>query len=93
MPLWSHVNKIAWEAQGPTAAILVEDDGPGIPLERRERIFEPFYTTKPDGAGLGLSIVRHLVEQNGGRISLERADVGGSRFTIRFEAEKGGAVG
>ncbi|MBD3161995.1 MAG: HAMP domain-containing protein [Candidatus Eisenbacteria bacterium] len=85
--------RVRWEEQGPTVAVVVEDDGPGIPLDRREQVFEPFFTTKPEGAGLGLSIVRHLVEQNGGRISLERADGGGSRFTIRFEAEKGVPVG
>jgi signal transduction histidine kinase len=77
--------RVAWDAQGPTVAVSIEDDGPGIPQEHRERVFEPFYTTKPDGAGLGLSIVRHLTEQNGGRVSLERAHGGGCRFVLRLE--------
>ena len=76
--------RVGWEAQGPTVAISVEDEGCGIPLEQREQVFEPFFTTKADGAGLGLSIVRHLVEQNGGRVSLDRADGGGCRFTVRL---------
>lgn len=86
--------RVRWEAQGPTVAISVEDEGGGIPIEQRDRVFEPFFTTKADGAGLGLSIVRHLVEQNGGRVSLDRADGGGCRFTVRLaRAGEGGPVG
>jgi signal transduction histidine kinase len=77
--------RLAWDAQGPTVAVTVEDEGPGIPFDQRERVFEPFYTTKPDGAGLGLSIVRHLAEQNGGRVSIERSHGGGCRFAVRLE--------
>jgi signal transduction histidine kinase len=82
--------RIAWDAQGPTVAFSVEDDGPGIPQEHREKVFEPFFTTKADGAGLGLSIVRHLTEQNGGRVSLERAHGGGCRFVLRLEGATAG---
>jgi signal transduction histidine kinase len=85
---------VRWEAQGPTVAISVEDEGSGIPMDQRDRVFEPFFTTKADGAGLGLSIVRHLVEQNGGRVSLDRADGGGCRFTVRLAgAGHGGELG
>jgi len=77
--------QVGWEVHGPTAAIWVEDHGPGIPQEQRDRVFEPFYTTKAAGAGLGLSIVKHLVEQNGGRVSHERPHGGGCRFTVRLE--------
>ena len=84
---------VGWEAQGPTVALWVEDRGPGIPAEQRERVFEPFFTTKAEGAGLGLSIVRHLAEQNGARISHERPHGGGCRFTLRMETPKeGGGV-
>jgi signal transduction histidine kinase len=82
---------VGWEEQGPTVVLWVEDRGPGIPPEQRERVFEPFYTTKAEGAGLGLSIVRHLTEQNGGRISHERPHGGGCRFTVRLETPKGGS--
>jgi signal transduction histidine kinase len=81
---------VGWETQGPTVALWVEDRGPGIPSEQRERVFEPFFTTKAEGAGLGLSIVRHLAEQNGARISHERPHGGGCRFTLRMEAPKEG---
>jgi signal transduction histidine kinase len=81
---------VAWETQGPTVALWVEDRGPGIPSEQRERVFEPFFTTKAEGAGLGLSIVRHLAEQNGARINHERPHGGGCRFTLRMETPKEG---
>lgn len=55
---------------GPALQIDVEDDGPGIPESIRERIFSPFYTTKPRGSGLGLAIVRKLVDAHQGHIEL-----------------------
>lgn len=65
-------------------AISVADTGTGIPISERERIFEPFYTTKPvgSGIGLGLSQVFGFARQSGGDIAAE-SDVGtGSRFTL-----------
>lgn len=51
--------------------IVVQDSGPGIPPEDRDQIFRPYFTTKPDGNGIGLAIAKQVVEQHGGRISLE----------------------
>ncbi len=67
-------------------AILVEDDGPGIPERNRERIFEPFFSTKRDGGGtgLGLAIVRNIIHQQGGSIEVESQLGRGTRFTIRL---------
>ena len=67
-------------------ALVFEDDGPGIPLEHRERIFEPFFTTKPvgKGTGLGLSISHGIVERHGGRMSLECPPGGGTMFRIEL---------
>ena len=65
-------------------AIEVRDSGPGIPPEDLERVFEPFYTTKPSGAGLGLAIVRDLMRLQKGSVSV-RSELGkGTVFTLRF---------
>ena len=66
----------------------VEDQGPGVPPEKRQLIFQPFYTSKPRGSGLGLSIVRRLVELNKGDIRVEEAPGGGARFIFHLPAQK-----
>ncbi len=60
----------------------VEDDGPGIPPEEREHVFEESYTTHPDGTGFGLPIVVEIVDAHGWRVSLTSAETGGARFEI-----------
>jgi PAS domain S-box-containing protein len=62
--------------------ICVSDTGSGIPRDRLERIFEPFYTTKGSGTGLGLSISRDIVLRMGGRIEVESEPRLGSTFTV-----------
>ncbi|NNK63936.1 MAG: HAMP domain-containing protein [Gemmatimonadetes bacterium] len=66
--------------------LRVADGGPGVPDELRDRIFDPFYTTKDPGrgTGLGLSICARLVEGMGGAIHLEDAPEGGAEFTVRL---------
>lgn len=59
------------QPQGPGVEITVLDDGPGIPESMRERIFNPFFTTKPRGSGLGLAIVRKIVDAHEGRIEVQ----------------------
>jgi signal transduction histidine kinase len=66
--------------------ITVSDSGPGIPEEKREVIFQPYYTEKGDGTGLGLAIVRQTIEQHGGSIAVGETAGGGATFHIRFPA-------
>ncbi|MFA6028355.1 MAG: ATP-binding protein [Elusimicrobiota bacterium] len=70
--------------------VVVQDDGPGIPPEAADKVWEPFYTTKPagQGTGLGLSISRQIVEDHGGTIRLDAPPEGGARFTIEFPLPK-----
>ena len=62
--------------------IEVEDTGPGIPAGDIPHIFTPFFTTKSDGTGLGLSVAQHWVVRHGGRISVERAHTGGACMRV-----------
>jgi len=64
----------------------VEDTGIGIPPEHLERIFEPLFTTKSRGIGLGLSLAKRLAESNDGRIRVVSAPGGGSRFTVELSS-------
>jgi two-component system sensor histidine kinase PilS (NtrC family) len=64
--------------------IVVADTGRGIPLDDLERIFDPFYTTKPDGTGLGLPTVHRIVESHGGALQVESQPGVGTRFRVRL---------
>jgi two-component system sensor kinase FixL len=63
-----------------TVCVSVRDHGAGIREETRERIFEQFFTTKDEGLGMGLAIVRSIIESHGGRITAENVDGGGASF-------------
>jgi signal transduction histidine kinase len=71
----------------PSVIVEVADDGPGIPAEGAEKIFEPFYTTKPKGSGLGLAIVRKIVDAHEGRIDLAATEGRGTRFRVTLPVE------
>lgn len=68
-------------------ALAVSDTGPGIPREMLPRVFEPFYSDKPNGSGLGLTIAQRIVAAHGGRIDIDAAPGGGTRVTLRFPIE------
>jgi signal transduction histidine kinase len=64
--------------------ITIDDNGPGIPPERGEQVFEPYFTTKDTGSGLGLSIVKHNTEIYGGQVRVAAGALKGARFEIEL---------
>lgn len=64
--------------------VSVSDDGAGVPAEDAERIFTPFYSTRPSGTGLGLAVVRACAEAHDGTVTLRDTPGGGATFTMRF---------
>ena len=64
--------------------VAVRDYGSGISEATRERLFEQFFTTKDEGLGMGLAIVRSIIEAHGGTIAAENANGGGARFHFRL---------
>jgi signal transduction histidine kinase len=64
------------QREGTTTTLRIRDDGPGVPAEVRDRIFEALFTTKAKGSGLGLALCRRIVEAHGGTIVLEASERG-----------------
>lgn len=69
---------------GRFAEVVVSDNGPGIAAEERTHLFAPFFTTKPDGVGLGLSVALRIARDHGGDVTCEATAEPGARFTLRI---------
>jgi nitrogen fixation/metabolism regulation signal transduction histidine kinase len=69
-----------------SCVLEVEDDGPGIPPKLGNKVFDPYVTTKQDGSGLGLTIVKKIVIDHGGQIEVGESTLGGARFIITLPA-------
>lgn len=77
--------RTAFEAEGDAVVLSVADNGPGIPESLREKVFEPFHSTKGHGGtGLGLAVTRKIVRELGGQISVRAAPGGGAEFQVRL---------
>jgi signal transduction histidine kinase len=74
--------------QDGAVALTVSDTGPGIPPDRRARLFEPFYSGKPNGTGLGLTIAERIVAAHGGRIEIDSEPGRGTRVTLLFPLQE-----
>ena len=71
------------------AEVVISDDGPGIPAAHAERIFDPFFSTKQKGVGLGLAICRKIVNAHGGKLSFQnRTARGGAIFTVALPCSR-----
>jgi two-component system nitrogen regulation sensor histidine kinase NtrY len=73
-----------YDASASFVRLFVSDDGPGIPMAEREKLFMPYYSTKGRGSGLGLAIVRRIVAEHGGTIEVGDNQPRGTRFTIEL---------
>lgn len=81
--------RISLEAQaGDDMCLSVEDNGPGIPPDKQDEVFRPFFTTKQKGTGLGLALVKKTVEAHGGKIKLGQGALGGARFELHLPQKK-----
>lgn len=77
---------VAVAGEGRGMVVTVSDHGAGIPPELRSRVFEPYMTTKPDGTGLGLALVRQTIAAHQGTIAVSETPGGGATFTLVFPA-------
>ena len=80
-----HISTAHIEPEG--VCVAVRDTGPGLRPESLSRLFEPFYTTKPDGMGMGLSICRSIIEAHGGRLWATRCEPRGALFQFTIAAD------
>jgi len=78
-----------FKTAGQEVELAVEDTGPGIPASDMTRLFEPSFTTKPEGHGFGLSTCYRIVQNHGGRIAVENLSRAGAKFTIVLPAKNG----
>jgi len=79
------------EPLGRVVVIRVKDNGPGIPKSVRDKVFQPFFSTKEEGTGLGLSIAHRIVEEHGGWLSLKSKEGEGTTFTITLPCREDAA--
>ncbi len=76
--------RISTGCVGDRAYVEIEDSGPGIHTDLQERVFEPFYTTKSIGTGIGLSICRRIIEDHRGTLAIQTTELGGASFRIEL---------
>jgi len=79
--------EVTTERQAEAVCIRVSDTGPGVPEKLAANIFDPFYTTKSNSSGIGLSICHRIVTDHGGSLDVSAAEFGGAKFTIKIPAE------
>jgi C4-dicarboxylate-specific signal transduction histidine kinase len=80
--------EIASAVQDGRVVLRVSDSGPGVPPSLREKVFDPFFTTRKDGSGIGLSFSHRIVADHGGTLRVDASRWGGAEFRIELPAAK-----
>ena len=81
---------IATVAENSHVESVIADTGPGIPRKELPHVFDPFYTTKSDGTGLGLSVVHSIIQEHGGRVMIDSDTGRGTTVRIQLPLNGGG---
>lgn len=79
-----HIGLVAVQEAGGRVVLAVSDNGPGIPPDQREKVFVPFYTTKRQGSGVGLSLVRQIAAVHNGSVTIGETEGGGATISLRL---------
>jgi signal transduction histidine kinase len=78
------IGLLAYRESDGRIAISVSDNGPGIPPEQREKVFVPFFTTKRQGSGIGLTLVRQIAAAHSASVNVTETARGGATVSLRF---------
>lgn len=81
--------RVAARAQSEGSLITVEDDGPGLPADEQHHLFEPFFTRRKDGTGLGLALIKQIAQSHGGWVRGENRHEASARFSLWLPLRKG----
>ncbi len=76
--------EVEFREEGDTVHVEVHDNGPGIPEDEKEKVFEPYYTSHPEGAGIGLASIRAIMKLHRGEVDCKASKLGGACFSLRF---------
>jgi two-component system, NtrC family, sensor histidine kinase HydH len=82
------VIEVTIEKEDKALWVLIEDEGVGVPPQVMEKVWDPFFTTKEKGTGLGLGIVRNIIESHDGKIRVDNRKGKGARVTVKFPLDK-----
>ena len=79
---------VATRLEREDVVFSISDNGPGIPADVLPEVFEPLFTTKTKGVGLGLTVVKNIIEQHGGTVMMTNVETGGARVDVRLPLER-----
>jgi signal transduction histidine kinase len=81
--------RVTSSMEGAHILVSVSDSGPGVPLAERDKVFDPFYTTKNGSTGIGLSLSHRIIEDHGGSLHVSQSEWNGAQFILEIPVEKG----